>query len=335
MIRYVLKRIVMLIPVVLCVAIVIFTIMFFCPGDPADIILGSSAKDSEIAALRAQLGLDQPYIVQLGRFLYDTFIRFDLGESWINGRSVAQELMTRFPRTMVFALSSIVIQVVVGIPLGVAAATHQNKLGDHLCMIFALVGVSIPAFWLALMLMQLFGVKLGWLPVYGVQDWTGWILPVFCGSIGVLAQMARQARSSMLDVIRSDYMTTAQAKGIPKRRRLYRYALPNGMIPLIQTLGNAFGTSLGGTLIIETVFSIAGIGTYIQTGISTRDYPIVRGSVVVLSIAFSLVMLLVDLAFAFVDPRIKAQYAGKRKRRRKRRRANAKLLAEGGDSGEC
>lgn len=334
MIRYIAKRIVMLIPVVLCVAIVIFTIMFFCPGDPADIILGNTASDAEVQMLREQLGLTDPYIVQLGRFLYDTFIRFDLGESWMNGKSVAQELITRFPRTFVFALSSIVIQVVIGIPLGIAAATHHNKLGDQLCMIFALLGVSVPSFWLALMLMQLFGVKLGWLPVYGIKDWTGWILPVFCASLGVLAQMARQARSSMLDVIRSDYMATAQAKGIPKRRRLYRYALPNGMIPLIQTLGNAFGTSLGGTLIIETVFSIAGIGTYLQTGINTRDYPIVRGSVVVLSVAFSLVMLLVDLAFAFVDPRIKAQYANKGRLRRKRRRVNAAMAAEGGDGNE-
>ena len=330
MIRYVIKRILLLIPVVLCVAFVIFTIMYFCPGDPADIILGSNAKEAEVIALRAQLGLDQPYLVQLGRFFYDTFIRFDLGNSWMNGKSVAGELISRFPRTMVFALSAIVIQVVIGIPLGIAAATHHNKLGDHLCMIFALAGVSIPAFWLAQMLMLLFGLKLGWLPVYGITSWKGWILPVFCGSLGVLAQMARQARSSMLEVIRSDYITTAKAKGLPRRKVLYQYALPNGLIPLVQTLGNAFGTSLGGTLIIETVFSIAGIGMYLQSGINQRDYPVIRGSVIVLSIAFSLVMLLVDLAFAFVDPRIKAQYAGKK--RRKRIKVNKQMQLEGGQS---
>ena len=309
MIRYFLKRILMLIPVVIAVAIVIFTLMYFVPGDPAEIILGSQVTQEQKDALYEQLGLDQPYIVQLGKYLYDTFIRFDLGSSWINSKSVTTELSTRLPKTMIFALAAMVIQVVLGVPLGIYAATHHNKFGDQLTMIIALAGVSVPSFWLALMLMNLFGVRLRWLPVYGVDDWKGWILPVICGSLGVLAQMARQARSSMLEVIRSDYIDTARAKGLSRRTIIYKYALPNGLIPIVQTLGNAFGTSLGGTLIIETVFSIPGVGMYLQQGIATRDRPIVRSSVVVLSILFSLIMLLVDLAFAFIDPRIKAQYA--------------------------
>ena len=309
MIRYFIKRILMLIPVVIAVAIVIFTLMYFVPGDPAEIILGSQVTQEQKDALYEQLGLDKPYIVQLGKYLYDTFIRFDLGSSWINGKSVSAELAARLPKTMIFAIAAMVIQIVFGIPLGIYAATHHNKFGDQLSMVIALAGVSIPSFWLALMLMLLFGVRLKWLPVYGVDKWQGWILPIVCGALGVLAQMARQARSSMLEVIRADYIDTARAKGLPRRTIIYKYALPNGLIPLVQTLGNAFGTSLGGTLIIETVFSIPGVGMYLQQGIGTRDRPIVRSSVVVLSILFSLIMLLVDLAFAFIDPRIKAQYA--------------------------
>jgi len=318
MIRYFLKRILMLIPVVIAVAIVIFTLMYFVPGDPAEIILGSQVTQEQKNALYEQLGLDKPYIVQLGKYLYETFLRLDLGSSWINNKSVSQELAARLPKTMIFAIAAMVIQVAVGVPLGIFAATHHNRFGDQLTMVIALAGVSIPSFWLALMLMLLFGVRLRWLPVYGVDQWQGWILPVICGSLGVLAQMARQARSSMLEVIRSDFIDTARAKGLPRRTIIYKYALPNGLIPIVQTLGNAFGTSLGGTLIIETVFSIPGVGMYLQQGIATRDRPIVRSSVVVLSILFSLIMLLVDLAFAFIDPRIKAQYArgGKVKKKR-------------------
>lgn len=312
----------MLIPVVIAVAIVIFTLMYFVPGDPAEIILGSQVTQEQKDQLYQQLGLDQPYIVQLGKYLYDTFIRFDLGSSWINSKSVTTELAARLPKTMIFAIAAMVVQVVLGVPLGIFAATHHNKFGDQLTMVIALAGVSIPSFWLALMLMLLFGVRLHWLPVYGVEQWQGWILPVICGSLGVLAQMARQARSSMLEVIRSDFIDTAKAKGLSRRTIIYKYALPNGLIPIVQTLGNAFGTSLGGTLIIETVFSIPGVGMYLQQGIATRDRPIVRSSVVVLSILFSLIMLLVDLAFAYIDPRIKAQYASKKRINRKRIKAN-------------
>ncbi|MGI6072587.1 MAG: ABC transporter permease [Lachnospiraceae bacterium] len=327
MIRYFLKRILMLIPVVLAVAIAIFTIMYFVPGDPAEIIMGSQITDEQRQECYEKIGIDKPYIVQLGVYLYKTFIRFDMGNSWMNSKSVADELAARLPKTMMFAIASMVVQILIGVPLGVYAATHHNKFGDYLSMIIALAGVSIPSFWLALMLMLLFGVKLHWLPIYGVKEWTGWILPIFCGTLGVLAQMTRQARSSMLEVIRSDYIDTARAKGMPRRTIIYKYALPNGLIPLVQTLGNAFGTSLGGTLIIETVFSIPGVGMYLQQGIATRDRPIVQGSVVVLSILFSLIMLLVDMAFAFIDPRIKAQYAGRGKRR-KRARVNKRLRKE-------
>lgn len=308
MIRYILKRLLQMIPVILCVAILIFTIMYFCPGDPTQAMLSAEATDIEREALREQLGLNDPFIQQLGRYLYQTFIQGDLGSSYITGKSVTEELLTRFPRTLVFAVSVMVVQLLVGIPLGVTAATHQNGWGDRLCMIVALLGVSIPSFWLAMEMVILFSLKLGWLPPYGIGGIEYWILPVFCSCFGSIAMQARQTRSGMLECIRSDYVVTARAKGLSERNILYRYALPNAIIPLIQTMGDGFGSALGGTVIIENVFSIPGVGLYMTTAVTQRDYPIIRGGVVILAIAFCIVMLLVDCMFAFVDPRIKAQY---------------------------
>jgi ABC-type dipeptide/oligopeptide/nickel transport system permease component len=308
MIRYVLKRVLMIIPVILFVAVTIFTIMYFCPGDPAKVILGGGSTQADVEILREKMGLNDPFFVQLGRFMYQTFIKFDLGNSYMSGKSVGAEIMARLPITLTFAFSAMVIQVLVAIPLGVTAATHQNSWRDRLCMLIAILGVSVPPFWLGLQLMLLFSRKLGWLPAYGIASWKGWILPIFVNGVHGIALMARQSRSSMLEVIRSDFVVTARAKGLPEKTILYKYALPNGLIPLIQVMGDSFGASLGGTVIIENVFSIPGIGQFMTNAIGTRDYAVIRGSVVVLAIAFSLVMLLVDVAFGFVDPRIKAQY---------------------------
>lgn len=308
MVRYILKRLLFMIPVVLCVAILIFTIMYFCPGDPTDHMLSSEATEVERLELREELGLDDPFIQQLGRYLYQTFIKFDLGESYITGKPVADELVARFPKTLVFAVSVMIVQLLVGVPLGVTAATHQNGWGDRLCMIIALLGVSVPGFWLAMEMIILFSLNLGWLPSHGIGGIEYWILPVFCNCFGSIAMQARQTRSGMLECIRSDYVVTARAKGLSERKILYGYALPNAIIPLIQTVGDSFGTALGGTVIIENVFSIPGIGTYMTDAVSRRDYPIILSCVVVLALAFSVVMLITDCTFAFVDPRIKAQY---------------------------
>lgn len=319
MIRYVFKRILMIIPVVLLVAVAVFTVMYFCPGDPAELIVGATASAEDILAMREKLGLTDPFFVQLGKYMYNVFLRFNLGTSYVTGLPIIDELALRFPKTLLLAFSAIVLEMVVGIPLGMVAAVHRGKWLDNLCMVLALIGVSVPSFWFGLQLILLFSQKLHLLPAYGITSWTGWILPIFVNSLRGIAQMARQARSSMLEVIRSDYITTARAKGISERAILFRYALPNALIPLIQTTGNSFGMSLGGTVVIENVFSIPGIGQYMVQAIGGRDYAIIRSTVVVLSIAFCLVMLIVDVAFAFVDPRIKAQYEGASKHRRKAR----------------
>ncbi len=309
--KYILKRLGMMVFVVLGVAIVIFSIMYLVPGDPAQIILGTSATPEQLENLRESMGLDEPYIVQLGMFLRDTFIKLDLGTSYMTKTSIAAEIVQRFPRTLTLAVWSMLVSVIVGLPLGIIAAIHQGKWQDNLSILISMLGISIPGFWLALMMVLLFSVKLGWLPAYGIGGWKYYVMPVLANSVGSIAMNARQTRSAMLDVIRSDYITTARAKGVSERNVIYKHALPNALIPIITLLGTGFGSSLGGTVIVESVFVMPGIGNYMTSAITNLDYPVVRGSVVVLAIAFSFIMLAVDLIYAYVDPRIKAEYVGK------------------------
>lgn len=224
--KYIIKRILWLIPVILGVSILIFTIMFFVPGDPAQVILGQSATQQEIAQLHESMGLNDLYIVQLGRFLKETFIDFNLGESYINKVSVRDSLMQRFPQTAIIALVSCLLQVGIGIPLGVTAAVHHNKWQDRLCVVGAMIGISIPSFWLASMLILLFSYHLGWLPAYGIDSWTSYILPCFCAALAGIATEVRFTRTYMLEQIRSDYVITARAKGMPERIIRYMHACP-------------------------------------------------------------------------------------------------------------
>ncbi|MBQ9326475.1 MAG: ABC transporter permease [Clostridia bacterium] len=306
--RYVLKRILWMIPVALGVAILIFTILYFTPGDPAVMILGSSATLEDRLQLRTQMGLEDPYIVQLLRFLKQTFLEFNLGTSYFTNKSVAEEIISRFPNTFYLAFGSMVLSCVIGIPLGITAAVHQNRLGDRISMVIALIGISMPAFWVGLLLVMLFSLNLGWLPPSGIGSWKNFILPIIATSLGGTANLARLVRSSMLDVIRSDYVTTARAKGVNKNKSVWFHALPNALIPVITQVGTSFGKTLGGTIVVETVFGIPGIGNYMLSAVNNRDYPIVQGCVVFLALAFSIVVLLVDIIYAYVDPRIKAQY---------------------------
>lgn len=311
MARYIMKRLLWMIPIVLGVAVMVFTLMTFCPGDPAAIVLGSTATEQDLALMRKQMGLNEPFIVRLGTFLSDTFIHFDLGESWITGASIKAELLERLPRTMALSLTTLTLSILIGMPLGIAAAVKQNGWQDNLCMTFALLGVSIPNFWLALLLILLFSVNLGWLPAMGIGSWKNYILPAMAGCMGGVAQLARQTRSSMLDVIRSDYITTARAKGVPEFKVITKHALKNGLIPIITVIGTHFGRMLGGAMVIETIFSIPGMGMYIVTGVNSRNYPVVQAGTIFLAIVFSFCMLVVDLVYAAVDPRIKAQYKPK------------------------
>ena len=313
--RYILRRLLQMIPVVLGVTILVFTIMYFIPGDPVKMMLGSEATLEEIATLRQQLGLNDPYLVRLGRFLGDIVLHFDFGKSWIYNTPVTSELLHRFPRTLTIAVICMLMQIIIGTPLGIIAAVNRNGWGDRLSMFIAMFGISMPNFWLALMLILFFSVRLGWLPPYGIGGLKYYILPCIANAFPGIATQARQTRSSLLEVIRSDYITTARAKGMSEMRILLRHALPNALLPVITIIGNGMGMLLAGTVVIEMIFAIPGVGWYLVGGIGNRDINVVQSSVIFLAIAFTLIMLLVDLAYAFIDPRVKARFAGHKRRK--------------------
>lgn len=322
MVKYIIKRLLWMIPIVLGVTVLVFTLMCFTPGNPAETILGATATQEDLDAKTEELGLNDPYLVRLGNYLMQVYVKHDLGSSWITKVDIMSSIAEKLPRTMILSLVTMLIAFGVGIPLGIVAATHQNQWQDSLSMVFALIGVAIPNFWLALLLIILFSVKLGWLPAMGVDAGIkSYILPALAACMGSLATCARQTRSSMLDVIRSDYITTARSKGVPERAVIFKHALKNALIPIITMAGSTFGHLLGGMIIIETVFSIPGMGNYIIGAVNNRDYPVVQGGTIFLAITFSLCMLLVDLLYAAVDPRIKAQYAGGSKKKPKKEAA--------------
>lgn len=316
MLKYICKRLLFMIPIVLGVAVLIFTIMYFTPGDPAIIILGANASQEQLETKREELGLNRGYLARLGDYMKKVFIEFDFGNSYINNRSVSKEIKSRFPRTCAIAFFSVLLAVSIGMPLGILAAVNQHTWKDSFCMFAALIGVSMPGFWVGLMLVLLFALRLGWLPASGIASAKSYIMPCIACSLGGMAMTARQTRSSMLEVIRSDYIITARSKGLTERKVIYRHALRNALIPVITEAGTSFGLMLGGALVIETVFTIPGLGTYMCNAISSRDYPAIQGAVIFLSVAFSIVMLLVDILYAFIDPRIKSQYQGGSRRRK-------------------
>jgi peptide/nickel transport system permease protein len=301
--------------VILGAAVVIFTAMYFVPGDPAEILLGPGATPGEIAAKRAALGLDQPFFVQLGNFMYNAFIRFDLGTSWFRGTSVMSGVIERLPRTFLLGLLTVVLTVAGGVPIGISAAIHQGGWQDRTLIVSSMFFISVPEFWLALMLILVFSLKLGMLPSFGIENWTCYILPVVSGSMAGISSLARQTRSSVLEVVRADYITTARAKGMKEKFVIFKHMLPNALIPIITLSGGFFARCVGGTIVLEKIFSFPGIGLYMSDAISQRDYPIVRGCVIILAAFTALLMLVVDLAYGFADPQIKAQYAefGKKK----------------------
>lgn len=313
--KFILQRCLFMIVVMIGAAFVIFTILYFTPGDPATLQLGTDASKEEIAALSAKLGTDKPYLEQLGTFMYNLFIKLDFGISWRLGKSVMGEFWERLPRTLIIGLFSMVLNMVIGIPLGIFSALNEGKWQDSVVMTITMIFVSAPAFWVALMMIILFALKLQWLPAYGVGSWVCYIMPIITSAIGPIAFNARQTRSSMLEVFRADYITTARSKGQKENVIVWRHMLPNALMPIITVIGGAFSSIIAGSPIIESVFSIPGVGAYLLHGINNRDYPIVRGCVVFFAFFTALCMLLVDLAYAFVDPRIKAQYsAGGRKK---------------------
>jgi ABC-type dipeptide/oligopeptide/nickel transport system permease component len=313
--RYILRRLLQMIPVILGVTILVFTILYFIPGDPIRLLLGAEPTPAQVEAKRDAMGLNDPYLVRLGRYVEGIVFHFDFGKSWVYNTPVTSELLQRFPRTLTIAVICMLMQIVIGTPLGIIAAVNRNGWGDRLSMFIAMFGISMPNFWLALMLILFFSVKLGWLPPFGIGGLKYYILPCIANAFPGIATQARQTRSSLLEVIRSDYITTARAKGMSEFRILMRHALPNALLPVITIIGNGMGMLLAGTVVIEMIFGIPGVGWYLVGGIGNRDINVVQSSVIFLAIAFTLIMLLVDLAYAFIDPRVKARFAGQNRRK--------------------
>jgi ABC-type dipeptide/oligopeptide/nickel transport systems, permease components len=311
MYRFVLKRLLMMIPVLLGVTLVVFTMMYLTPGDPARIMLGEAAQPEEIERLREELGLNQSYLVRFGNYLKNILLHGDLGISYTTKESVTNEIVARFPTTLLLAFLSVTIAVCIGIPIGILAATRQYSVFDNIGTFLSLIGVSMPNFWQGLMLIILFSVYLGWLPSSGFYGVRYWILPSVTIGTSSAAVIMRMTRSSMLEVIRQDYIRTARAKGQTEMKIIVVHALKNALIPVITVVGLQFGILLGGAVLTESVFSIPGLGKLMIDSIKSRNFPMVQGGVLFIAMVFSFVNLAVDLLYAWVDPRIKSQYKAK------------------------
>jgi peptide/nickel transport system permease protein len=308
--RYIGRRFLMMIPVVLGVSFIIFTIMHFIPGDPASNILGAGATPEAVAQLNEQLGFNQPFLVRYVKYITDAVLRFDFGNSYQNRLAVVGEIAKRVPVSATLSCGAIVVSLVIGIPLGVLSADKQYSLWDKIPTGIALFVAATPAFIIGMLLMLVFSLRLDWLPVSGVTyGWKSYVLPVISLGLPYGARQLRFTRSSMLETIRQDYVRTAKAKGASPRIVIWRHAMRNALMPVITIAGTSFGAMLGGAIAIESLFGLPGLGSYISNGIKFKDVPAVLGGIIVYAILFSVIILLVDISYAFVDPRIKARYA--------------------------
>lgn len=305
--KYILKRLLTLIPVILGVILIIFLIMELTPGDPARMVLGGMASEEALEEFREAHGLNDPFPVRYGRYVLN-MLRGDLGTSYKTNRSVWTELMDRFPATMQLSVASILFALLISVPIGVISAVKQNSVFDNVGMIICLLGIAMPAFWLGMVVVLMFSVNLDWFPPSGYGSLSHLVLPAFTAGAACAANIARITRSSMLEIIRADYMRTARSKGIGKLAVIMRHGMKNCWIPVITVAGLQFGTMLGGIVIIENVFAWPGVGAFLLTSITSKDTPCVLGAIVMFTVVFSIVNLLVDIIYAFVDPRIRAQY---------------------------
>lgn len=308
MIRYIARRVLFLIPVLIGVAFCVFTLLYLTPGDPAKMILGDMATEEAIQNFRDKEGLNDPFLVQFGNYLYKAVTKGDIGRSYVTKRPVLNEIMQAFPSTMKLAACAMIIAILVGIPCGILSAIKQYSIFDTITMIFAMIGLSMPVFWLGLLLILLFSVHWQLLPSSGFDTWRAMILPALALSAQSISMVTRMTRSSMLEVVRADYIRTARSKGQKESVVIWVHALHNALIPVITLCGLQFGELLSGAILTESIFAIPGVGRLMVESIKTRDYPVVQGAVLFVAIAYCIVNLLVDLFYAYIDPRIKAQY---------------------------
>jgi peptide/nickel transport system permease protein len=305
--KYIIKRILIVFPTLLAIIFIVFGIMNMTPGDPATTILGQKASPEAIAQLNHELGMDQPFLIRYVDYVVGLF-QGDMGDSYRTGRPVFEEIISRLPTTIKLAAFAIILAVLVGVPLGILAAVKQYSIFDIMGTAAAMLMASIPGFWFGLMAILLFALKLGWLPSNGSDTWLHYILPSITLAIPVAASLLRLTRTTMLETVRQDYIRTARAKGQSERKVTFHHALKNALLPVITVSGLEFGGLLGGVVTIETVFSINGVGMLIIEAIRMKDIPQVTGCAVFLAFFFMMVMLLVDILYAYIDPRIRARY---------------------------
>ena len=309
MLKYITKRVLLIIPILLGVVFIIFLIMSLTPGDPASIILSGNVTQEQIDALNHELGYDQPVLVQFFNFVKNIVLHFDFGTSYQIRQPVINEIMNRFPTTLKLALSSMVLSALIGISLGVLSAVKQYSLIDTASTVVCMLLAAIPAFWLGMIMILYFGLKLGWVPVMGVDTWKGYILPTITLALVHGAALMRLMRTTMLETIRADYIRTARAKGAKERAIIWGHALKNALLPVVTVMGSNFGALLGGAVVCETVFTIPGLGSYLVSAIRQKDTPVATGCTLFIAAMFCIVVLLVDLLYAVIDPRIKAKYS--------------------------
>jgi len=304
MIAYILRRLLMLVPVLFGVVLVSFSLLHLVPGDPAQIMAGEVATAQDIARIRAEYGLDKPLVVQFGHFVWNA-ARGDFGISIQSRHPIKELLFQRLTFTLQLSLASILVASTIGLLAGIISSTRQYSVFDTASMLGALFGISMPIFWLGILLILVFAVKLHWLPSGGTGSLRYLVLPAIALGSASAAVIARMTRASMLEVARQDYIRTARATGYAERVVIFRHALKNAMIPVLTVFGLEFGYMLGGAVLTETVFSLPGIGRLLVEGIFMRDYPVVQGAMMVVGTTFVLVNLLTDVAYAFFDPRIR------------------------------
>jgi peptide/nickel transport system permease protein len=302
--RYLLRRLLLTVPVLLGVATLVFALIHLVPGDPAQSMLGESASPDEIARLRTSLGLDKPLVAQYRGFLAGA-ARGNLGTSFRFGTPVTQEIRKRLPDTALLAVSAMAVAIVVAIPLGIVAAVFRGRFLDHAAMTLALVGISMPSFWLGPLLAILFAVRLGWLPVSGSGTALHLVLPAVTLGTALAAILARMTRSSVIEELRELYVMAARSRGLSQSRAVLRHAFRNSLIPVVTIIGLQFGAVLTGTIITETIFGWPGVGRLLIQAINTRDYPLVQGCILFISITYVAMNLITDLTYGFLDPRIR------------------------------
>ena len=304
MLQYVLKRLLSAFPVLLGISLLLFFMLRMLPGDPAQVLAGQMASPEDITLIRHQLGLDRPIFVQYGIFL-SRLARLDLGRSARTQSPVIKEVWARLPNTMVLAVAAITLACLFGIPAGIISASRPYTWIDYLFTSMALFGISMPVFWLGLMLVIIFSVVLHWLPAGGTGSWKHIILPSFTLAAFVVAFITRMTRASMMEALSQDYTTTARSKGLKERVVIVKHALKNALIPIVTVVGLQFGLLLGGAVLTETVFAWPGVGRLIVDSILARDYPVIQGTILIFGLLYILVNLVVDIIYAFIDPRIR------------------------------